>query len=78
MHLKLKDQQLTTILIIHRWLYLNLMITANQKSTIDKHTHKRKRNPNITLKLVIKSQENERGREERPTRTNPKQLTKWQ
>ena len=54
------------------------MITANQKSTIDKHTHKRKRNPNITLKLVIKSQENERGREERPTRTNPKQLTKWQ
>ena len=33
------------------------MVTTNQKSTIDIHTHKRKRNPNTTLKLVIKSQE---------------------
>ena len=31
------------------------MITTNQKSMID--TQKRERNPNITLKIVIKSQE---------------------
>ena len=53
------------------------MVTANQKSTI--HTQKRESNPNTTLKIVTKSQENRRGREEkRPTKTNPKQLTKWQ
>ena len=32
------------------------MVTTNQKSIIDLHT-KRERNPNITLKIVIKSQE---------------------
>ena len=44
------------------------------------HTQKRKRNPNIKVKIIIKSQENERRRkgEKRPTKTNPKQLTKWQ
>ena len=29
MHLKLKDQQLKTILFIYRLLYQNLMVTAN-------------------------------------------------
>ena len=54
------------------------MVTANQKSTLDTHT-KIKRNRNTTLKLVIKSQENKRGREgKRPTETNPKQLITWQ
>ena len=43
MHLKLKDQQLKTILFIYRLLYQNLMITANQKSVIDTHTHTHKR-----------------------------------
>ena len=53
------------------------MVTANQKSVI--YTQKRKRNPNTTLKIIIKSQENKRGKgEKRPTKTNPKQLTKWQ
>ena len=53
------------------------MVTANQKSTIDTHT--KESNPNTTLKIVIKSQENKRGREEkRTTKTNPKQLSKWQ
>ena len=54
------------------------MGTTNQKSTIDTHK-KRKSNPNTTLKIAIKSHENKRGKEEkRPTKTNPKQLTKWQ
>ena len=39
MHLKLREQQLKTILCIYRLLYKNLMVTANQKSTIDTHTH---------------------------------------
>ena len=55
------------------------MVTANQKSTIDTHT-KIERNPNTTLKIVIKSQEQktkEEGRK-RPTKTIPRQLTKWQ
>ena len=51
------------------------MGTTNQKSAID--THKRNPNPNTTLKIDIKSQENKRGREEkRPLKTNPKQLRK--
>ena len=33
------------------------MVTTNQKSTIHTHTHKRKSNPNTTLKIAIKSQE---------------------
>ena len=49
------------------------MVTANQKSMIDTHTQKTRVN------LVITREENKRGREEkRPTKTNPKQLTKWQ
>ena len=36
------------------------MVTANQKSTIDTHT-KRKSNPNRTLKIVNKSQVNNKG-----------------
>ena len=53
------------------------MVTANQKSTID--TQIRKTYPNTTLLIVIKSQEKRKRREEkRPTKTNPKQLIKWQ
>ena len=77
MHLKLRDRQLKTFLYVHRLLYQNLMVAAKQKTTI--HTQKRKSNQNTTLKIVIKSQENTRGREEkRPTKTNPKQLKRWQ
>ena len=46
---------------------------------INRYTQKRERNPNITLRIVIKSQENKRKEEQkRPTKTTPKQLTKWQ
>ena len=34
MHLKLRDQQLKTILYIYRLRYQNFSVTANQKSTI--------------------------------------------
>ena len=53
--------------------YQNLMVTTYHKSKILTDTHT-KRNPNTTLKLVINSQENKRGRKEkRPTKKNPKQ-----
>ena len=41
-HLKLREQQLKTILYVYRLLYQNLMITLNQVSTIDTHTQKEK------------------------------------
>ena len=37
MQLKLKDEQLKTILLIYRRLYQNVMVTTKQKSTIDMH-----------------------------------------
>ena len=48
------------------------MVTAKQKS-INRHSYKkRKRNPNLTPKILIKSQENERRQTKRPTKMNPK------
>ena len=40
-HLKLRDQQLKTIMYIERVLYQNLMVTAKQKSTTDIQTKKK-------------------------------------
>ena len=54
----LRDQQLKIVISI--LLYINLMVTTNQKFMI--HTHKRERNPNITLKTVIKTQGRGKGR----------------
>ena len=42
MHLKLRDQQLKTIMHLYRWLYKNLMLTTNQKPVIDIRTKKKK------------------------------------
>ena len=38
-----------------RLLYMNLVVTTNQKPVIDTH-YQRENNPNITLKIVIKLQ----------------------
>ena len=43
MHLKLRDQQLKTILYIYRLLYQNLLLITNQKPTIDVHTYTQKK-----------------------------------
>ena len=79
MHLKLKDQQPKMILFIYRLLYQNPMVTTNQKSTIDTHTKKKKESKhNTKVSHQITREENKRGSEEKiPTKTNPKQLTKW-
>ena len=53
------------------------MVTTNQKSIIATHIHKR--NPNTTLKVIIKSQGKRAKEEETKSnyKTTPK-LTKWQ
>ena len=71
MHLKLKDQKLKTITYIERLLYKNLMLTTKQKSIIQ--TRKIERNPNITLKIVIKSQ-GKRERKKEGTQKNYKTI----
>ena len=85
MHLKLRDQQLKAI---HIDCYTkNLMVTTPKiynksiinKSTINLHTQKKKKQckQNTKDSHQITREETNRGKEERrPTRTNPKQLTK--
>ena len=35
---------------------MSLMVITHQKSILDTHTEKREKNPNVTLRIVIKSQ----------------------
>ena len=57
------------------------MVTTNQNSIIEHRQKKRERNPNITLKIVIKSQgksaKEEERKKKRNTKRTPNQLTKW-
>ena len=77
MHLQLTDQQVKTICVyIYRLLYQNFRVNANRKSTTD--TQIRKRNPNTTLKIIIKPQEKRIRREKKTNKNNPQQLIKWQ
>ena len=81
MHLQLRDQQLKAISYIHGLLNQNFRITANQKSTIDTHTHTKKKNLlkyNTKDSHQTKRRENKKREEKRATKTNPKQLIKWQ
>ena len=48
MYLKLRSPQLKTIMYVYRLLCINLMITINQKSTIDTHTKNRKESKHNT------------------------------
>ena len=58
-------------------LYQNFMLTKNQKSIVETHTHTNIKNPNTTLKKVIKLQK-KKTKEERENKDVPKQLMKWQ
>ena len=80
MHLQLSDQQLKTIFVyLYRLLYQNFRITANQKSTIDTQTNKKNQlKYNTKDSHQTRSGENKRREEKRATKTNPKQLIKWQ
>ena len=77
---KIRNHEKRWVLYIYSLLYQNFRKTANQKSTIDTQTNKKNK-----LKYYTKDShqtrrgENKRRREEeRATKTNPKQLIKWQ
>ena len=44
---------------------MNFMITKNQNTIKDTHTHNRERDPKTTLKIAIKLQEKKAKKEER-------------
>ena len=80
MHLHLRYQQLKTISSIYRLLYQNFRVTAKQKSTIATYTNKKnqlKYNTKDTHQTT-KGENKKRREEKRATKTNPKQLIKWQ
>ena len=79
MHLKLRDQQLKSVLYIQRLLYQHFMATTNQKSTIDGHTKKKVQSKHNTKgSLQITKEENKRGRGEKDlqkqTKNKPKTI----
>ena len=79
MHLQLREQQLKMVSYTYRLLYQNFRITANQKSTIDTQTKKNQLKYNTKDSHQTTRGENKRRRKEkRATKTNPKQLIKWQ
>ena len=79
MHLQLRDQQPKTITYMYRLLHQNFRETANQKSTIDTQTKKKQLKYNIKDSHQTTRGENKRRRKEkRATKTNPRQLIKWQ
>ena len=54
------------------------MVIINQKSTIDTQTKKKKECKHYTkVSLQITREQKRKGRK-RPTKRNPKELTKWQ
>ena len=67
MHLKLKDQQVKTVLFIYRPLYQNFMEITNQKSTIDEkkkkhHTQRKAIQNNTKVSYQITRDKNKRGK----------------
>ena len=54
------------------------MVTANQKSIIDIHTKKKKESKQNTKDSHQITREQKWKGKKRPTKTNSKQLTKWQ
>ena len=79
-YLQLREQQLKTISYTYRLLYQNFRITANQKSTIDTQTNKKNQLKYNTKDShqTTRGENKRRRKEKRATKTNPKQLIKWQ
>ena len=73
-----RDQELQTILYTHQLLYQNLMVTANQKSTIDTHTDMKKQSKHNIKDSHLNHKRREEGKKKDQQKQNPKQLTKWQ
>ena len=79
-HLQLRDQQLKTISYLYRILHQNFRLTENQKSTIDTQTSKKNQLKYNTKDShqTTRGENKRRRKEKRATKTNPKQLIKWQ
>ena len=75
MHLQLRDQQPKTILQIYRLLYQNIMVTTNQKSTIDTHTNKKKQSKHNTKDSHQATREQKKGRK-KTNKTKSKTVNK--
>ena len=78
--LAIKNQQLKIISYLYRLLQQTFTITANQKFTIDTQTNKKnqlKYNTKYTYQTT-RGKNKRRQEEKRATKTNPKQLIKWQ
>ena len=76
MYLKLKEQQLQTILFTYRLLYQNLMVTKNEKYTTDTHIHTKKKESKHNTKVshqITREENKRRLGAKRPAKTNPKQ-----
>ena len=59
--------------------YQNFRITANQKSSMDTQTNKKNKcKYNTKDSHQNRREENKRREEKRETKSNPKQLIKWQ
>ena len=56
------------------------MLTTNQKSILDIHTEKKKESKHSTKDShqITRGDSKRRKEKNRPTKTNPKQFTKWQ
>ena len=67
MHLKIREPQPKTILYTYKWLYTNLMGTTNQKTTMDTHIKKKKKQSKHNTKdsQQITREDNKREREEK-------------
>ena len=73
LHLKLRDQQHKTTLYIYRLLYRNLLRPANQKTTIDTHTQKKKQPKHNTKDSHQTTIENRRKEEDQQKQIQNKQ-----
>ena len=75
----LSDHQLNIDCYMHKMSYINLMVTTNQKLVIDMQRIKRKESKFITkVSQKTMREETKRKNEQRTTKTNRKQVTKWQ
>ena len=78
MQLKLEDHQHKTILFTYRLLCQKLMVTTNQKSTIETQTQKKKESKhNTKVSHQITREENKEEGKEKINKNKP-QTRKWQ
>ena len=76
MHLKLRGQELKTILYIYRLLHHNLSVTANEESMVHKQKNDKESKHNTKVSHQIIRQQMRKKRKK--TYRNESKTTKWQ